>query len=50
LDAYPALRMRFAEGMTRVQIARELKVPLARVKRMISAETKRFESEHRQAA
>jgi len=50
LNAYPVLRMRFVEGMTRVQIARELKVPLARFKRMISAETKRFESEHRQAA
>jgi len=50
LDDYPVLHMRYAEGMTRVQIARELRVPLSRVKRMISAETKLYESEHKQAA
>jgi hypothetical protein len=50
LDAYPVLRMRYAEGKTREQIAGELKVPLARVKRMLSAETKRYVEEHGIAA
>ena len=50
LDDYPVMHMRYAEGMTREQIARELKMSLARVKRMISAETKRYEQEHRLAA
>jgi hypothetical protein len=50
LDAYPVLHMRYAEGKTREQIARELGVPLARVKRMISAETKRYREENRLAA
>lgn len=42
LDGYPVLRMRYVEGLTQDQIAKELKVAVRTVKRRMADERKRY--------